>query len=173
MSMPFKLLPEMTLRGSVRATNRVGRAVYVNPVNPVAEIGCAVHIRTDVIALHTVAGRPKLNINPVAAIARDEVARPRRCAADDVVVTTVEIDTRAVGYAAVPAAFTPIELPCTVFPVAVLPKISSPLVPLPETRLRAFALVPPTVLLPLPIKMPSKELPRAAVPAAFVPMKLP
>ena len=53
--------------------------------------------------------------------------------------------------------------------------MSMPSLPLPEITLPAPAPVPPIVLFdaPLSIITPSPLLPSAAVPAAFVPMKLP
>ena len=72
---------------------------------------------------------------------------------------------------AAPAASVPIRLPWTVFPVEVKLRMAIPVFPLPLMTLPAPGAVPPMVL-PLEdwTTMPLAPLPRAAVPAALVPM---
>ena len=76
--------------------------------------------------------------------------------------------------AAVPLMSVPTKLPCTRFPVALLPLISTPRNALPEIMLRATGVVPPIVLL-LPPEMatPPWVFAIAALPAELVPMRLP
>ena len=52
---------------------------------------------------------------------------------------------RPLGIADSPSAATPTRLPATVCPLAPAPVIQMPCTVLPETRLPAFAAVPPTV----------------------------
>ena len=74
----------------------------------------------------------------------------------------------------VPVRSVPTKLPATTVPVVPLPVRNTPAPTLPEIRLPAPAKVPPTVTPVLPnTPTPPATLATAAVPEAFVPMRLP
>ena len=73
-----------------------------------------------------------------------------------------------------PATSVPTKLPQMRLPVEPAPTIAMPMLPLPETRLRAAPAVPPTVLPVAPFWTTAPEaLPRAAVPPTSVPILFP
>ena len=80
---------------------------------------------------------------------------------------------RPFATAEVPPAFVPIRLPWTIFPDAVSEKITRPSKVLPESTLPAPAAVPPIVLFGVLTSVMPPEFASAAVPAAFVPIRLP
>ena len=75
--------------------------------------------------------------------------------------------------AAVPVVFVPMKLPFTALFVAPVPVIAMLLLALPEITLRAAAVLPPIVLPDAPLMVRPELFLSAAVPVAFVPMKLP
>src|SRR5215210_7050018 len=91
--------------------------------------------------------------------------------------STTDTPSELLPRAPAPLAAVPIRLPWTLLPPdrnPASPEMNTPASPLPEMTLRAASEVPPTVLLDARTMFtPSRSLPKALVPLAVVPMRLP